>query len=519
MPPEVNRGWSVSGRASWSERLRLQRGPGFLWRHRLTVLSAGGVLFACLAVALWVVFFAGGRTRPETALARRGRLTVTLRETGGIHAEKVTDVYSRAMGEVIWLIEEGREVEPGELLVKLDDTDILLRIEEEERQLDPRRSEYERAVAEVQAAKERQGLKARQARLKLETAEWRLTDLIRRPTDEERRLASLDVEGARHRHERAQKERERAGEMNERGLVSDIELKRSQLEALDAGADLKLAELRFELTKKGPARLDVESARLQGELARLALEEVKASAEADLVIAEKAAEIARARLDKAEGRLERLRRELEDCSIRAPVAGTVRLKEVWKGTGELSRIQPGEISRWGQAPCAVADSSRVQVRVLVNEVDAVRVRPSQKAVVRPVALPGVELPGRVRSVTRQAFDKNEKLGQLALKKAGRAGVSVVEVEVDILERDPRVKLGFTATVEIALDECPSAILVPTSALLYEDEAAYCFSPEGGKKPVKVLGSNELECAVEGLKEGEEIVRDARRALEGTDAGN
>ena len=519
MPREAGRGWSIPGRASWSERLRLQRGPGFFSQRRLLVVSAGGVLLAALAMTLWAALFGGRRMLPDTAAARSGRLMVSLRETGEIHAEQVTDVYSRAMGEVSWLIEEGREVEPGELLVKLDDTDILLRIEEQERQLGPRRSEYERAVAEVEAAKDRLGLKVRQAELRLETAEWRRTDLLRHPTDDERQLAWLEVEQATLRHERARRKYERASEMNARGLLSDTELRRSRLEALDAEANLKLARLRFELKKKGPAHLDVESARLQAELAKLALEEAKASAETDLVMAENSAEIARARLDKAEGHLERLRRELENCSIRAPVAGTVRLKEVWKGTGQLSRIHLGEIARWGQAPCSVADSSRLQARILVNEVDALRIRPSQKAIVRPVALRGVELPGRVRSVTRQAFDKNEKLGRLALKKAGRAGVSVVEVEVEVLETDPRVKLGFTAMVEIVLEEHPSAILVPTSALLYEGDAAYCFSPEGEKRPVRVLGSNELECAVEGLKKGEEVVRDGARALEGTHSRN
>lgn len=507
----------VSGRASFSERLRAQRGPGLFRRHRPLVLSSGAVVLAALAAILWMVLLAGRRTLPETVVARRGLFMVTLREIGEIHAEEVTDVYSRAMGQVIWLIEEGRKVKPGDLLVKLDDTDILLRIEEEERQRDPRRSEYERAVAEVETVKGRLGLRVRQAEQRLEMAQWRLTDIRLHPTEDELSLASLDVEEAAHRCERAQKAYGRASEMNARGIVSDVEFKRSRLEALDAEAGLKLAELRFELKKKGPTRLDEESARLQVELAKLALEEVKASAEADLVIAEKVVEIARARVDKAEGWLVRLRREHENCSIRATVAGTVRMKEVWKGTGQTSRIHLGEIARWGQAPCSVADSSRLQVRILINEVDALRVLPSMKAVVRPVALPGVELPGSVRSISRQAFDKNEKLGHLALKKAGRAGVSVVEVELDLLETDPRVKLGFTAMVEIVLDERPSAILVPTSTLLYEGDQAYCFSPQGERRPVKVIDSNELEYAVEGLEEGEEIVRDVLRSVERTDA--
>ncbi len=496
----------VSERVSFSERLSFQRGRGIFSRHRLLVLCSAAIALPALVAIISVVLFAGPATLPGTVAARRGRLMVTLREIGEIHAEETTDVYSRAMGEVIWLIEEGREVKPGDLLVKLDDTDILLRVEEEERQLVPRRSEYERAATEVETARERRGLRVRQAELRLEVAEWQLTNVLLHPTEDEISLASLEVEEAAHRRNRTRNAYERASDMNARGIVSDVEFKRSRLEALDAEANLKLAELKFELKKKGPTRLAEESARLQVGLAKLALEETRGSAEADLVIAEKAAEIARARVDKAEGYLERLKREHENCSIRASVAGTVRLKEVWKGTGQMSRIHLGEIARWGQAPCSIADASHLQARILINEIDALRIHSSMKAVVRPVALPGVELPGSVRSVSRQAFDKNEKLGQLALKKAGRAGVSVVEVEVDILDADPRVKIGFTAVVEVVLDELPSAVLVPTSVVLHEGDEAYCLLSSGERRRVRVLGSNELECAVEGIEEGQEIIR-------------
>ena len=519
MPREIHPGWRLAGRVPWSERLRRQRGPGLFGRHRLVALiSAGGVSALAVGAVLTILLGRGGRPL-EKVLARRGRLAVTLREVGELHAEQATDVYSRAMGEVTWLIEEGKEVKPGDLLVELDDTDIVRKIEEQERQLDPTRSEYERSVAEVDAAKGRRRLRVRQAELKLQMAEWKLTDLLIHPTEDEMRLASLEVEEARLKSERARKKYERATEVNERGMLSGSELKRARLEALDAKANLGLAELRFELRERGPGRLSVETARLEVARGKMVLEEERASGQANLVIAEKAVQIAGARLDKAESWLERLKRDLENCSIRAPVAGTVRLKEVWKGTGELTRIHLGEIARWGQAPCSIADSSRLQARMMVSELDALSVRPGMEAVVRPTALPGVELRGEVRRMSPQAFDKNEKLGELALKKAGRAGVNVVEVEIGVLETDPRVKLGFTATVEVVLAVFPSAVLVPTSALFYEGEEAYCFLGDGARRHVKVIGSNELECAVEGIEEGEEIVRDALRAAGRSDAGH
>ena len=104
----------------------------------------------------------------------------------------------------------------------------------------------------------------------------------------------------------------------------------------------------------------------------------------------------------------------------------------------------------------------MQARILVNEVDSMAVREGMPATVRLTAYPGLELAGRVARVGASASDKNEKLGHLALKKAGRAGVNVVEVLVDILERPfppaqgrhgtaPTLRGGHTVTVMIDLD--------------------------------------------------------------------
>jgi multidrug resistance efflux pump len=125
--------------------------------------------------------------------------------------------------------------------------------------------------------------------------------------------------------------------------------------------------------------------------------------------------------------------------------------DTWKGSSELSRIEVGETARWGQLLCKIADPTRMQVVVVVNEVDALEVHRGQPAAVRFTAFPGAVVRGKVASVASTARDRNELLGSLALEKAGRAGVSAVEVVVELDEQPSGLRGGNTALVEILPD--------------------------------------------------------------------
>jgi len=446
---------------SWSERLKMSRGPRWWERRggRIAVAAAVASLLgtgALLAgVALAFRSPPGGREEKREARAR-------LVEAGELVSAKVTPVYAQSSGQVVWLIEEGSAVAVGDALVRLDETDVRKRLEEEERQIVPRRTELERAEQELRTAKAIGPLAVRRAEVALERALAAMSELQALPDPDDLAAAELDLRLARLSSQKSARDLERTKELAARDLATATELRQRQLEALDAEANAQLALLRLELLKAGATPLSMESARLQVERARLGVEEARFASEADIVIAEKSVEVARARLAKAERSLERLRQDLANCTIVAPAAGRVAFVDVWKGSKQTSRIEVGETCFHGQVLCRIADPDRVQARILVNEVDSMAVREGMPATVRLTAYPGLELAGRVARVGASASDKNEKLGHLALKKAGRAGVNVVEVLVDILERPfppaqghrgtaKTLRGGHTVTVMIDLE--------------------------------------------------------------------
>jgi HlyD family secretion protein len=447
-------------------------------RPRLVLAGAGAVLVAT-TVALTVAARRGAG-RPErpavTPLSAR-----KLVETGDLRSAEETPVFVMTSGEIIWLIDEGAQVEEGDVVLRIDETTVREQLEEEERQLLPRRKELERAESELEAARTRGTLVVRLNETKLDRARWSLEDIRMRPTPEELTSAQLDLRTASVLRDKTSRELARVEELAGRGLATETELRTARLDALNAGADAGLAELSLDVLKSGSSRLSIESARLSVEKAKLEMEEAAFLSEADVTIAEKAVEIARSRLAKHERQIERRQRDLRNCQVRAPVAGRVAFVEVWKGTSQTSRLEIGETCRWGQLVCKMADPRRMEVRVFVNEVDALRLREGQRANARLTAFPGTEMSGRVSRIGVSATDKNERLGHLALRKAGQAGVNVVEVTIELDGAPPGFRGGYTATVEIDLAVAPSSAEATEGSVLRSSEGVKGDAGETSKR--------------------------------------
>jgi len=443
---------------------RCSRLRGLPWR-----LVAAGVALAALLVAVAVPSLrrGSGRVDPEVAPVGPRRVLV---EVGELRSSSVLPVSAGASGEITWLIEEGALVGPDDVVARIDDSQITARLEEKERGAVPLRSEVELRQQALETVRVLGPLKVRLAEIGLAQAKWLLDDLKLHPTEEELAGARLDLRVAKLKHEKAAGELERTREIAERGLATDTELRQRKLEALNAQAEADLARLSLSLLSSGADRLTLESARLDVEKAGLIVEEERFASDADIVIAEKDLDVGEANLAKGEQELKRYREDLARYEVKAGASGRVSFPEVWKYTETKSRREVGESIRRGHDLCQVVDPAKLEARVYVNEVDALSLREGLRATVRLTALPGAEVPGRVASVSLTAFDKNEKLGRLALEKAGKAGVSVVEVKVKldletkIVDADGGaidlgdLRGGHTATVEIELDPAGPAAL-------------------------------------------------------------
>ncbi|SHJ90796.1 HlyD family secretion protein [Pseudonocardia thermophila] len=281
-------------------------------------------------------------------------------------------------------------------------------------------------------------------------------------------------------------------------------------------AALEQAEQKREIDEAN-GRVQIENARQAVVSAQNNLDST--SADRPHSIDQQAALVAAAR-----AAVEQARRDVENCTLRAPVAGTVA---VINGTvGEYlapstgtSALAPGSdapipgaggATGGGAAAAAtgvsanrpggtqfivLSDVDQFQVVVPFNESDAVQIQPGQRADVTFDAIPDLTAPGSVLSVAPVA--------------TSIGGVISYYATITLNSDDPRLKSGLTATANVITGETEDVLTVPSSAVRNVD----------GRSVVTVLGPNgpadvpfqpgqvglDRTEVVSGLQEGQQVL--------------
>lgn len=288
--------------------------------------------------------------------------------------------------------------------------------------------------------------------------------------------------------------------------ASDWEQQKLTLQraVLQAKINLKTAELNLENAKKpttttsvvtgtavAPDPLDIEIKELQVELAKMNLENAQKELDKWLVTSPE---------------------------VRAPFDGFVTAVNV-KGGDEVKK---------GTIAVSVADPTKFEADILVNEIDIPRIQIGTPATVTVTSLPGLILTAKVTSISPTATIqggvvnyqvKVEVLGPQAI----RPPTSISSAPAD---REPatrtsarpsgpaalasQLRQGLTITVNLLIEEKKDVILVPSRAITRQGGATtvQVLGKDGvaQPRPVKV-GSTNFQFAeiVEGLSEGEQVV--------------
>ena len=213
---------------------------------------------------------------------------------------------------------------------------------------------------------------------------------------------------------------------------------------------------------------------------------------ADALARRAGCDAAKADVVQTQARVNATRVEQNRTVLYAPFAGTVA--KIVGEVGEYSTPSPPGVP----TPPAIdlIDDTCLYVRAPMDEVDAPKIKAGLPVRVSLDALPKQPLSGKVRRVAPYV---------LAVEKQART----VDVEVDF-ERPAGVNLlvGYSADVEIVLNNRPKVLRVPTAALI-EGSKVMVLNADSGtleERKVKVGMANwEFTEIVEGLAEGERIV--------------
>ena len=290
----------------------------------------------------------------------------------------VVPIAARVNGQIAKrLVEDNQRVKKGDVLLQIDDADFAARVKQSEAELETTRAQAAAADAQVQVVEA-------SAKGGLQTARASFSGSSMGVANAEAQLAAFRAGLERSKAEA------RKGELDlqrAKQLVACNALPRERLDNAQVAFDASQAAL-------AQAQAQVAAASEMRRLASSRVEEARGRLDqstpiaAQIAAARASADLAHARIKVAEATLELTRLQLSYTKVMASEDGLVT---------KLT-VQPGQMIQIGQ-PLAALVPDRTYVVANFKETQVGRLRPGQLARLRLDAFPGMELEGKVESVS------------------------------------------------------------------------------------------------------------------------
>ncbi|MGQ9903496.1 MAG: efflux RND transporter periplasmic adaptor subunit [Anaerolineae bacterium] len=370
----------------------------------------------------------------RSATLTRGVLVAVVNATGSVKPHSQIRLSFETSGIVSEVnVKAGDTVRAGDVIARLDATDLELALADAETALVIATTNYSRTV---QGSREAD---IRAAEAALSAAQSNYARLKRGPQPGDYAAAEADFRNAEANLERAQNAYNRAYANDPTTISANPAA--LQLEA--ATNAYNAAKARFERASQPASQADLAAAWQQVQSAKANLERLKEPAR-DFDI-----EQAQAQIDQARIQVEQARRRIAQTILRAPADGVIASID----------IRVGEAV--GQQPVAtLLNLSQLRVDVTVDETDVARVAPGQRVTVTLDALPGVEVSGIVE--------------RIAPASTLVSGVVSYEVRVLLDPTDQPIRPGMTANASIVLDRREDVLLAPNWAIRRDRQTGRSF---------------------------------------------
>jgi len=441
--------------------------------RRAIVIAA--ILLAAGVVGYWLL--QQGAEKPgmavedlETATVERGDIEAVVDATGSVEPEaQITLSFGTGGTLAAPVVAEGEEVKEGQVLAKLDTSEMAVGITQAQLAL----TSAEASQAKLAGGADADDIQA--ARASLASAEAALARLREGPNQDERTVAMADLRRAEIALQEAQER------YDQFAWVGGIGALPQSVALQQATINYEQALAAYNITMQGATEGELRAAEAAVAQARSQLSAlVEGASEEDLVMAQVAVDQARASLDLAQ-------LQLEGATITAPFDGTV----AFVGAEIDEQVAPG-------TPMIILlDTSGFYVEVSVDEIDVGQVELEQEVRITLDAYPDEELPGHVDYISPVA---TEDLGAVSYR---------VRVCFDHTSVPPLS--GMTANISIVTEHREDVLLVPSRAISVDRDSGLFYVDrlvDGEIERVEIeIGIQDATYSevLRGLEEGDQVV--------------
>lgn len=444
------------------------------------------------------------KSRSEETLfrARKDNLLITVKENGYLKAknsEKIIPKFKRE-GVIMSLVEEGKQVTEGDVLVEFDKTDLQNQIDELENKLIQYETEHEAAVAGLEIQKKDNTAQIQKAELAFDLAKKTLQKYVEGDAPNARRKANLEVERSESEHQRAKDKYDQVPSLLAEGFLT-IEQKEEERIRLRE-AEIKLENARTELELLEKFTRPMEMAQKESDVRDKEREARRTEENAKINVKEKEARVTQAtrQVQSTKNRLKKLKEEFDHMTIKAPKDGVVMYgdpKQPWNN----DNIKVGGRVWNGMTLLTIPDLSEMQCLVEIHEADINKVLDGQHVDITVDTHKGQQFTGTVTKVAKVASSSNW------WSRAGSNKQFPVEVTMEM--NDVELRAGITGKVEIRIEELEDVLVIPIHSVHNEEGDVFCFIQNGEdveRKNLELGKNNEHYVEVkEGLQEGDRVL--------------
>jgi len=486
----------------------LDSGPhrSAIWRSRKAVALAAAL---ALVIVVWLLseLFGGGATARDglTFTAQRGPMTVHVTESGTIQAREQVVIKSEVQGQttIIWLIEEGKHVKAGDLLVELDASKLQDNLVDQQIRVQNTDASFVRARESLEITRSKGESDVAKAELDYEFAIEDLKKYVDgeypKLLDELKakiKLAESDLKDAGKTFEWSQK-------LYKAKYIAESELDRDELRRDRAELDLNTAKANLKLLEEFTYKRRVRELESDVDQTQMALDRVKRQALANVVQYKADLQAKQSELKRQKEKRAKNEDQISKTRISAPAAGMV----IYATTGQDNRwnnegpLEAGRMVRERAELIHLPTANAVLVNIKIHESSLKKISVGQPVRITINALPGKEYFGEVSRIAPLPDAQSFWLGNPDLK--------VYNTEIYLDGELEGVRTGMTCKAQIIIQQLEDVLSVPVQSVIrIAGQPTVYVRTSRSDKPVPVelgLDNKDRIHIVSGLREGDRVL--------------
>ncbi len=476
-------------------------------KGKFWLILAGIVVVA--AVVLPLIPDEGGEESVPLYEVRRGPLDITVTATGTIQSRHSEVIRSQARGRnnILWVIDEGKIVTNGQLLVQFDATEIEKNYDLQEITVANSKAALSQAQEALEVAKIDKESKLSKAELNLMLAQIAFEKYEEGEYPQQLQDAESKIALAQEEVERANEALGWTRKLAEQGFVTRSDLQADELSLRQKRINLQAAVTSMNLLTNYTAREKRATLVSNVKQAERELDMAQRETRSNITKAESTVLAKDQENRKQEDMLVQLKNDIAACRITAPTNGIV----IYASTMQASRrrwgaepLKPGSQVYQRQELMYIPSSGDMIVQFNVTEADLPKLAIDKKAVITTDALPDLVAEGHLSKIGLLPDGQNAWLNP---------DMKVFNCEI-LINENPVVngeslRAGMSCNVKMFIETHADVISVPMQCVLRIGNRPSVFLYEDGKPiavPVEIGYDNgRFVHVISGLNAGDKVM--------------